>query len=50
MVFQNVSNVETMEADKIEIDWDAVAKGEALTMPIHSYIIQLKEKELILFD
>jgi site-specific DNA recombinase len=50
MVFHNVSNVEEMEPDKMVIDWDAVANAEVLTMPIHSYILPLKEEELIHFD
>jgi site-specific DNA recombinase len=50
MVFQNVSNVKEMEPDNMVIDWDAVANAEVLTMPIHSYILQLKEDKLILFD
>ena len=50
MIFNNVNNVEELDPNKIEIDWEKVANQETLTMPMQSYRLTLKEDELIHFD
>lgn len=50
MIFSNVNNVEELDPNKIEIDWLKLANQETLVMPMQSYILTLKEEELIHFD
>lgn len=50
MFYRNTKGVRTMNTEKIIIDWDKVATQETIEMPISSYVLTIKEEELIHFD